>query len=150
VKVNYHGVILPFNHDEDEDGVETQLMLRIIPEMNQPFNTKMRAPFKIICETVTYKELYSIEHGLPYHHHQLTQNQGLSSDGLTNSQQSDEPARQIKISMNDGEETWENVSIGDADLDGMADPFLNKFKHLARHYSKVSEYANKYQSWRLR
>jgi hypothetical protein len=31
--------------------------VRIIPELNQPFNTKCRAPFKIICEVIKYNDI---------------------------------------------------------------------------------------------
>lgn len=36
-------------------------MVRIVPHLNQPFNTKMRAPFKMVCETVRYRELQEQE-----------------------------------------------------------------------------------------
>jgi spore germination cell wall hydrolase CwlJ-like protein len=36
-------------------------MVRIVPHLNQPFNTKMRAPFKMVCETVRYRELQDQE-----------------------------------------------------------------------------------------
>lgn len=32
-------------------------MLRIIPELNQAFNTRERAPFKFVCEVIKLREL---------------------------------------------------------------------------------------------
>ena len=43
--------------DEDGDDLNPNIIVRIIPELNQPFNTKMRAPFKIVCEVIKYNEL---------------------------------------------------------------------------------------------
>ena len=50
-RYNYHGLMLPLEKGGGDDD-DPQIMLRIIP-----FNTKERAPFKIVCETIRYKEL---------------------------------------------------------------------------------------------
>jgi len=39
-------------------------MVSIVPHLNQPFNTKMRAPFKMVCETIRYNELESLDNKL--------------------------------------------------------------------------------------
>lgn len=59
-RFNYHGLMLPFeqNGGDDEDP---HIMVRIVPHLNQPFNTKMRAPFKMVCETIRYRELQDQE-----------------------------------------------------------------------------------------
>jgi len=33
------------------------MLVKIIPELNQPFNTKNRAPFKFVCECIRYDEV---------------------------------------------------------------------------------------------
>jgi len=55
-KYNYHGMILPIEAGGGDD-LNPNIVVRIIPELNQPFNTKMRAPFKIVCEVIKYNEL---------------------------------------------------------------------------------------------
>eukprot|EP00347_Sterkiella_histriomuscorum_P005051 403358089 len=47
-KYSYQGVILPFYEGDDEDPF---VIMNILPELAQPFNTKMRAPFKVVFET---------------------------------------------------------------------------------------------------
>ena len=44
---------------------------------------------------------------------------------------------------------WENISYSDINLDGMSDPFANKFKNTIREYKKWSSYSMKYESWSL-
>jgi hypothetical protein len=53
-RFNYHGLMLPFESGCDDDP---HIAVRIIPELNQAFNTRERAPFKIIMETLKYNEL---------------------------------------------------------------------------------------------
>ena len=55
---NFFGIILPFEYGGAEDR-DPWIMLRIIPELNQPFNTKERAPFKFVCEVVKASEIRS-------------------------------------------------------------------------------------------
>ena len=57
-RFNYHGLIIPFDGNDDEDP---HILVKIVPELNQAFNTKERAPFKIVCETIRYKELQNQE-----------------------------------------------------------------------------------------
>jgi len=52
--------MLPFAVGGGDDN-DPQIMVRIIPHLNQPFNTKMRAPFKMVVETIKYKELQDQE-----------------------------------------------------------------------------------------
>ena len=59
-RYNYHGLMLPLENGGGDD-LDPQIMLSIIPQLNQPFNTKERAPFKIVCETIRYKELQEQE-----------------------------------------------------------------------------------------
>jgi hypothetical protein len=54
-----------------------------------------------------------------------------------------------KRSQNDDEE-WENVSYADVDLDGMKDPFANKFKNTIKDYKSLSQFATQYESWTLK
>ena len=49
-------MILPIEPGGGDD-INPNIVVRIIPELNQPFNTKMRAPFKIVCEVIKYNEL---------------------------------------------------------------------------------------------
>ena len=59
-KHNYHGIIIPIESGGGDD-INPNIIVRIIPELNQPFNTKMRAPFKIVCEVIKYNELIEKE-----------------------------------------------------------------------------------------
>ena len=59
-KPNYHGIIIPIESGGGDD-INPNIIVRIIPELNQPFNTKMRAPFKIVCEVIKYNELIEKE-----------------------------------------------------------------------------------------
>jgi len=49
-KFNYMGVILPF---EEGDDMNPRIVVKVLPELAIPFNTKKRAPFRIVFETVT-------------------------------------------------------------------------------------------------
>jgi len=55
-RYNYHGIILPFAQNGGDDS-DPCIMLRIIPELNQAFNTRERAPFKFVCEVIKLREL---------------------------------------------------------------------------------------------
>ena len=55
-RFNFHGLMLPLR-EGGQDDTDPYLLVRIIPELNQPFNTKQRAPFKFVCECIKYKEL---------------------------------------------------------------------------------------------
>lgn len=50
--------MLPFEEGSDKDP---HIAVRIIPELNQAFNTKTRAPFKIILETLRYNEIKELD-----------------------------------------------------------------------------------------
>ena len=50
----------------------------------------------------------------------------------------------------DEEEEWEKVSYTDLNLEGMNDPFANKFKNITKEYKKLSNYSIKYESWQLK
>ena len=49
----------------------------------------------------------------------------------------------------DDADGWENISNSDLQLDGMSDPYANKFKNTIREYKKLSSYSMKYESWSL-
>lgn len=55
-RYNYHGILLPFEQDGGDD-LDPYIMVRIVPELNQAFNTKERAPFKFVCEVIKLREL---------------------------------------------------------------------------------------------
>lgn len=59
-RFNYHGLMLPFSQNGGDDE-DPQILVKIVPHLNQPFNTKSRAPFKLVCETIRYRELQEIE-----------------------------------------------------------------------------------------
>jgi hypothetical protein len=42
---------------------------------------------------------------------------------------------------------WEKVSFSDLNLEGMNDPYANKFKNITNEIRKISEYSIKYESW---
>jgi hypothetical protein len=50
--------VFPFEEGDDEDP---SMILNIIPELAIPFNTKKRAPFKIVVETVKPTEITQVE-----------------------------------------------------------------------------------------
>ena len=52
----FHGILLPIETGE-VDRMRANLIVNIIPELNQSFNTKERAPFKIVCECIKYSEV---------------------------------------------------------------------------------------------
>lgn len=53
-KFNYLGIVLPFEEGDDQNP---RMVVNILEELAQPFNTKKRAPFKIAFETVTLQEM---------------------------------------------------------------------------------------------
>jgi hypothetical protein len=53
-KFNYMGIILPF---EEGDDLNPRMVVKIISNLALPFNTKKRAPFRIVFETVTLNEI---------------------------------------------------------------------------------------------
>ena len=55
-RYNYHGILLPFEQGGGDD-LDPYIMLRIVPELNQAFNTRERAPFKFVCEVIKLREL---------------------------------------------------------------------------------------------
>lgn len=55
-RFNFHGLILPCESGGGDDR-DPLIIMKIIPELNQSFNTRERAPFKIIVETIRYNEL---------------------------------------------------------------------------------------------
>jgi hypothetical protein len=64
----------------------------------------------------------------------------------------EEVKSQISEHQEDPPETldeWENISYSDINLDGMSDPYGNKFKNTIREYKKLSNYSMKYETWSL-
>lgn len=53
-KYNYNGVVLPFELGDDEDP---SIILNIVPELALAFDTKKRAPFRVVFESVKLSEL---------------------------------------------------------------------------------------------
>ena len=51
---------------------------------------------------------------------------------------------------NEDGDAWEKVSYTDLNLDGMNDPFQNKFENLVKEYQKVSNFSIHYDSWSLK
>lgn len=47
-------------------------------------------------------------------------------------------------------EAWEKVSFTDLCLDGMNDPYANKFKHYHKEIKKISNYSYRFDSWALK
>lgn len=45
---------------------------------------------------------------------------------------------------------WQNISYGEYNMDGMQDPFQNKFKNMVQEYKKLSHFSMKYESWSLK
>lgn len=150
-RFNYHGLILPFDSSDDENP---QILVRIIPELNQAFNTKERAPFKIVCETIRYRELEEIEENGLSRAEQMFGDMGEHMPQITVVSEEDQAESQ---SENEGEpkaeedpDGWERVSYGDLHIGGMVDPFANKFKNLIVDHKKISPYAMRYKSWTLK
>ncbi len=49
-------MILPFENGDDSDP---SVIMNVVPELGVPFDTKKRAPFKVVFETVKLSELKS-------------------------------------------------------------------------------------------
>ena len=142
--------MLPFEQGCDNDP---HIAVRIIPELNQAFNTKERAPFKIIMETLRYNEIKE--------HDERTQQQDIIfNKSPKNPNETPQiilpPSDDLKSSASEHQEDqpealdeWENISYSDINLDGMSDPYANKFKNTIREYRKLSSYSMKYDSWSL-
>lgn len=47
----------------------------------------------------------------------------------------------------EGDGDWEKVSFTDLNLDGMNDPYQNKFKNITKEQKKLSNFATLYESW---
>lgn len=56
-KYNYMGIVMPFEEGDDENPT---MIMRILPELAQPFNTKKRAPIKVVFETVKLSEIKAL------------------------------------------------------------------------------------------
>ena len=54
LKHNFEGIILPFGLGDDSDPY---LIMSTVPELAHAFDTKKRAPFKVVFETVKLKEV---------------------------------------------------------------------------------------------
>lgn len=53
-KYNYNGVVLPFSLGDDTDP---SVIMNIVADMALSFDTKKRAPFKVVFETLKLSEL---------------------------------------------------------------------------------------------
>ena len=53
-RYNYNGVVLPFELGDDSDP---SIIMNIVSSLAIPFDTKKRAPFKVVFETVKLSEL---------------------------------------------------------------------------------------------
>jgi hypothetical protein len=49
--------VLPFSEGDDEDPL---IIVNMLPDLAQAFDTKKRAPFKVVFETVKLSELVRI------------------------------------------------------------------------------------------
>jgi hypothetical protein len=56
-KYNYNGVVLPFENGDDEDP---SIIMNIVADLALAFDTKKRAPFKVVFETVKLSEIRSV------------------------------------------------------------------------------------------
>lgn len=52
--LNFNGVIMPFSLGDDS---EPKMIMKIMPDLGIPFDTKKRAPFRVVLETVNLSEL---------------------------------------------------------------------------------------------
>ena len=143
-RFNYHGLILPCEQGGGDDN-DPLIIMKIIPELNQAFNTRERAPFKIIVETIRYNELKDqqertqqqdvIFNSSPKHAEESKiqsiikeksideeKKSSLSEDAK--SQTSETPGQ-----GDDDNDDWQNISFTEFKLEGMSDPFQNKFKN---------------------
>ncbi len=58
LKFKFQGLVIPFDEGDDNDP---SMIIQIIPELTIPFDTKKRAPFRMVCETVKLSELLQIQ-----------------------------------------------------------------------------------------
>ncbi len=59
---SFFGIILPFNDSSSTEDLDSNLIVRIIPEQCFCFSTKARVPTKICAECITVKELKTSEY----------------------------------------------------------------------------------------
>lgn len=124
IRVNFHGIILPFVSEARCDW-DPQVMMRTIPELNQPFNTKQRAPYKVVCETVRFSELRDIEAGMSRAEQAESASIGEGHEEKEPSENTEAEEAENEVKISGEQETWEKVSYGDieVELEGMSDPF---------------------------
>lgn len=167
-RYNYHGILLPFEQGGGDD-LDPYIMLRIVPELNQAFNTRERAPFKFVCEVIKLRELQEQEIRMqeqdtlfnksPKNVKEAQDNRfdsaydvkvqspkHLSTSDLDERSQGSESGHATM----DDPDAWEKVSYSDIDLEGMQDPYVNKFRNVLKEYQAHSEFAIKYETWTLR
>ena len=58
---SFFGIILPFNDSSSNEDLDSNLIVRIIPDQCFCFSTKARVPTKICAECITVKELKNSE-----------------------------------------------------------------------------------------
>ena len=58
---SFFGIILPFNDSSSTEDIDSNLIVRIIPEQSFCFSTKARVPTKLCAECVQVKELINSE-----------------------------------------------------------------------------------------
>ena len=143
------------------------MLVKIIPELNQPFNTKNRAPYKFVCECIRYDEVSKQEQRIKKQDEVFNKSPRLeeerkSKEIVEASSKVDELKQSINImpnelydeddevSIGDDNDGWEKVSYEDLKMDGMVDPFANTTKKMTRDYNGLSEFAAKYESWMLK
>ena len=59
---SFIGIILPFNDSSSTEDIDSNLIVRIIPEQSFCFSTKSRVPTKICAECIQVKELKNTEY----------------------------------------------------------------------------------------
>ena len=147
------------------------MLVKIIPALNQPFNTKNRAPFKFVCECIRYDEVSKQEQRIKkqdevFNKSPRPEEERKSKEIVIASSKEDELKQSINImpkeledsnfdeddevSIDDDNDGWEKVSYEDLKMDGMVDPFANTTKKMTREHSESSEFAAKYESWMLK
>lgn len=124
-KYNYMGIVMPF---EEGDDVDPTVIMRILPELSQPFNTKKRAPIKVVFETVKLSEIKLLNPDL--HDPQPVEESQL----LT---QEEEDVTTARDNPFDGEE----VKIGDTQtIDEEKFNQLSQFVKFAEYEEKLFEF----------
>ena len=169
-RYNFHGLLLPLETGGADD-ISPLMLVKIIPELNQPFNTKNRAPFKFVCECIRYDEVSKQEQRIKKQDEVFNKSprpeeeERKSKEIVKDSSKEDDLKQSINImpseledsndeddevSIGDDNDGWEKVSYEDLKMDGMNDPFANTTKKMTRDYSGLSEFAAKYESWMLK